>query len=97
MDSLDGINTVSDLVSIQKGRPDTTDQKVEDLVTPIFQESPALGLKVVKTLLSGLYELHDTMIEEMVSRKEPVDKIEAWIEDRYAISKVIDTLNEIEI
>jgi hypothetical protein len=97
MDSLEGINTPADLFSIQTGKPMTTNELVEELVQPIYTETPAIGLQVIEHIASSLSHLHEVMIEEMIDEKEDPDKISAWAYDKAKLDMVLETLHDIKL
>jgi hypothetical protein len=97
MAELNDINTVQDLLRIQKGKPATTKEKVEELVQPVFQESPGLGLEVVDTLICGLIDLHQTMIDDMVEEGDEQEKINAWAIDLSKLHIVQELLDSVKL
>jgi hypothetical protein len=96
-EELNDINTVQDLLRIQKTKPATTKEKVEELVHPVFQEAPSLGLEVIDTLVCGLIDLHETMIDEMVDHNEEQDKINAWAVDLSKLHVVQELLDSVKL
>ena len=97
MDSLEGINTVDDLMKIQTGKPMTTNELVEDLCNTIYQETPAIGLQVIEHIASSLSHLHQCMVDEMIDQEEEGDKIAAWAYDKAKLDQIIDALQEIKL
>jgi hypothetical protein len=97
MSELNDINTVQDLLRIQKAKPATTKEKVEELVQPVFEESPGLGLEVVDTLICGLIDLHQTMIDDMVEEGDEQEKINAWAIDLSKLHIVQELLDSVKL
>ena len=97
MSEINDINTVQDLLRIQTTKPATTQEKVEELVQPIFAESPALGLEVLDTIVCGLIGLHETMIDEMTDHNEEQEKINAWTMDLSKLHIVQELLDSVKL
>ena len=66
MEDLSNIQTVDDLLKIQEGKPETTQELVDGYCRPIYDETPAVGLSICEQLVSSLRELHNVMIDEMI-------------------------------
>ena len=97
MDNLNDINTVQDLIRINKMRPSTTKEVVQDLVEPVFNETPGIGIEVIDTLVMGMIDLHQTMIDTMVEEGEDQDKINAWCIDLSKLHIVQELLDGIKL
>ena len=97
MDSLEGINTPSDLMKIQTCKPLSTNEMVKQLCEPIYTESPAIGLQVVENIVGSLTSLHEMMIDEMTEEGEPQKAISYWIEDKIKLELVLAALQDIKL
>ncbi len=97
MDSLENINTPSDLFKIQTTKPCSTSELVEQLCEPIYVETPAIGLQVIQHLTTSLAALHELFIEECIKEGDDPDKISAWAYDKALLDSVLITLQDIKL
>jgi hypothetical protein len=97
MDNLDDINTVQDLMKVQTFKPCSTKELVEDLVTPIYCETPAIGLDCLEHLLTSMIELHKEMVETMSDENTaPVD-VACWASDLTKLQIAYDLVTDIKL
>ena len=97
MEALSNIQTVDDLLKIQEGKPETTQEVVDGYCRPIYDETPAIGLSICEQLVCSLRELHQIMIDEM-SKEDPDPKtVAAWAMDMSKLDTVICLLNDIQL
>ena len=94
---INDINTVQDLISIQKMRPMSTKEVVHDLSKPIFEETPAIGMEVLDTLLCGIIDLHETMIDTLQEGKGNEESINAWTMDLAKLHIAQELLDSIRL
>jgi hypothetical protein len=97
MADLNDINTVQDLIRINKMRPATTKEVVHELSAPIFEETPAIGMEVLDTLVCGLIDLHETMIDTLQEHQDNQESINAWTMDLSKLHIVQELLDSIRL
>jgi hypothetical protein len=94
---INDINTVQDLISIQKMRPMSTKEVVRDLSKPIFEETPAIGMEVLDNILCGIIDLHETMIDSLQEKKGNEESINAWTMDLAKLHIAQELLDSIRL
>jgi hypothetical protein len=97
MENLNGIDTVDDLLRIQKGKPATTKELVKELCSPIFNETPGIGIECIDTLICGMIELHSIMVETMTDQGEDPALIKAWQVDLSRLEIAQELLDSIRL
>ena len=97
MDDLSNIQTVDDLLKLQEGKPETTQELVDGYCRPIYDETPAVGLSICEQLVSSLRELHHVMIDEMIEDGQDPKAIAAWAADMNKLDTVICLLNDVQL
>jgi hypothetical protein len=97
MEDINDINTVQDLIRINKMRPATTKELVRELVEPIFQETPGIGMECIDTLIMGMIELHETMIDTMQENDAGQEQINSWTIDLSKLHIIQELLDSIRI
>ena len=97
MADINDINSVQDLIRINKMRPASTKELVKDLCEPIFQETPGIGMEVLDTLICSMIELHETMIDTMQEKNEDQAHVNAWTMDLSKLHIVQELLDSIRL
>ena len=97
MEDINDINTVQDLIRINKMRPATTKELVKELVEPIFQETPGIGMECIDTLVMGMIELHETMIDHLAEEGGDRGQINSWTIDLSKLHIIQELLDGIRI
>ena len=93
MKNLDHINTVQDLISAQESNSDSAlAQKYLDQIT---EDSPSVGLELVKMLLSELEDLHHAVYEKL--SKDRSDYAPDWLYDAGKFRSAFEIVQDIEI
>ncbi len=97
MEDINDINTVQDLIHINRMRPATTKELVRELVEPIFHETPGIGMECIDTLIMGMIELHETMIDTMQENDAGQEQINSWTIDLSKLHIIQELLDSIRI
>ena len=93
MKNLDHINTVQDLISAQESNSDSA--LAQKYMEQIVEDSPFVGLELIKMLLSELEDLHHAVYEKL--SKDKSDCAPDWLYDAGKLHSAFEIVQDIEI
>jgi hypothetical protein len=91
MNDLDHIKTAQDLINAQESNTDSN--LAQKHMDRIVEDSPAVGLQLVKLLLLELEELHHSVYEKLLTDKK--DYAPDWLFDAGKLHSAFEIIEDI--
>ena len=98
IENLNEVNTVSDLLQLQKNSEEHENQPsaADDLMVQVLNEDPAVGLELAQRVLFALRDLHQHGVDQY-KEEGNIDAAAVWYADAVLLDQCLTILKDIQL